>query len=735
MSDQFLQTNMESNDDSKISSESLTTHEIGGQDFSFAILADSHIDPNVPERSQYLKDIYEYLTLQRQPHFILHLGDMTECGLPHEYKEFEALIPSTFREHLHVIPGNHEVRWDEWAGEKYKQLFGTTPYSFDIRGVHFIALDPTEPLREPGYFTQEDLTWLSKNLSALKPETPVIIYLHYPIGEHHYFICNEDKFLEVIEGYNVRAVFSGHVHEENKWEQNGATFFSLPAIKNGPFFFWGEKKNDGKGVPILSIFSGEIKEKLQEPNLRLFAEIPLQGDRPAALERPHSIVVQPKKTDASLTVGLDQGSKAISVLYQFWPEYTWAGKADGNWKKLYSSKDEEYPLEWKTDIAMNEMPAGVYRLQVRVVNTRRQYWDEFLKIIVPEHGTANRLEKLLDLEEPIQAGLEIVNESPGAPPLVVAATTNGQVLASTLEGKVLWTFHAGALILGTPQYAHSDNLIIFGTKNHRVYALNPSNGQEIWSYKANGAVLATLVIDYSQIIVCAGRHVLSLKIESGLQNWATEIGGFSAGMPAVDGRALYLGAGDGHIYSLDKTTGSILWKKALDLRDRPFSTLIYSPWGTKAVIVPNNHDNPPIVLVSTVAAAYGLNRHSGEIIWTCKVSNPYSAPLIHALEETRAILMNEWGNIASIDPYSGEIFWETTVPQRIFNTSPIASGDLVYITGVNGLLMGLDLSTGHIVDQHHFSTDCVYSTPVLYGNRLFLAGQDGSIQSITLKRA
>src|SRR5699024_6520022 len=149
-----------------------------------------------------------------------------ECGLPDQYNEFKKIIPPIFSEKLYVVPGNHEVRWDEWAGKTYQELFGHTQYSFDKDGLHFIALDPTDLLREAGYCTKDDLDWLNNDLEPLKPDISVIIYLHFPIGEDHYYICNQESFFDAIEGYNVRAVFSGHVHQENKWEQNGPTFFS-----------------------------------------------------------------------------------------------------------------------------------------------------------------------------------------------------------------------------------------------------------------------------------------------------------------------------------------------------------------------------------------------------------------------------------------------------------------------------------------------------------------------------
>lgn len=710
------------------------------QSFSFAMIADSHIDSNVPQRSKDLTAIYQHLMQHpnRQPDFLIHAGDMVECGLPHEYEEFTRLIPPSFRDRIYVIPGNHEVRWDQWTGERYRELFGASQYSFDKGGVHFIALNPTDFLIEAGHFTKEDLEWLKEDLRKLQAETPVIIYLHYPIGGNNYFISNEDTLFEALEGYNVRAVFSGHVHREDKWEQNGLTLFSLPAVKNGPFFFWLEKSDDGNGIPILFVHSGELQGAEREPTLRLIAEVSLKGKKPAGFEKPDDIGFSLHGSNtaiASLYVRFNSHSKVKSVYYQFWPEYTWAGKDNGNWRALNSQDAGEFPLDWRAEINLTGMPEGKYRLQVRVVNDLNQKWDEFLEVAIPEEKKRGRLKWAADLGAPIQVGLALASGYDDTPPLVIAATTNGKVSAATLDGNLVWTFHASDSVLSSPQFDKESNHVIFGANDHRVYALNASNGKKTWSYNDKQAVLGTPVIDHAQVIVSAGRQLSSLSIEDGKCNWVTKIGGFTGGMPAVDENAVYCGAGDGCIYALDKSTGSIRWKTSLGSKETPFRTLIYSAWGTKAAVIPKKKGIPPILLVSNVSMAYGLNRYTGKIIWEYSVSNPYSAPLFYTSgDETKAVLVDDWGNVTLLDPYSGKIMWRVTASQRIINTSPVTSGNLVYVTGVNGLLMGLDLSNGQIVDQYHFSTQCVYSTPVISDSLLIQGGQDGILRGIELKQ-
>ena len=106
-----------------------------------------------------------------------------------------------------------------------------------------------------------------------------MIYLHYPIGDHHYYIINGGKLFEAVESYNVRAVFTGHVHKENVWKQNGIHIVSLAPLRNGRYFQLIKKRKNSQGEMVLDVISSSIVDG------SLFAkyldEIPLTGTRPA----------------------------------------------------------------------------------------------------------------------------------------------------------------------------------------------------------------------------------------------------------------------------------------------------------------------------------------------------------------------------------------------------------------------------------------------------------------------
>ena len=64
-------------------------------------------------------------------------------------------------QNVRFMPGEHDASLDH--GEAFKEFFGATHYTFDHKGVHFIALDNvSDPARALG---DEQLAWLQADLA------------------------------------------------------------------------------------------------------------------------------------------------------------------------------------------------------------------------------------------------------------------------------------------------------------------------------------------------------------------------------------------------------------------------------------------------------------------------------------------------------------------------------------------------------------------------------------------
>src|SRR4029077_13583230 len=71
---------------------------------------------------------------------------------------------------LYFLAGEHDAAKD--AGAAYKELIGPTHYTFDHKGVHFIALDNVSD--PAGAVGDAQIDWLAADLKKTSPDTPVV---------------------------------------------------------------------------------------------------------------------------------------------------------------------------------------------------------------------------------------------------------------------------------------------------------------------------------------------------------------------------------------------------------------------------------------------------------------------------------------------------------------------------------------------------------------------------------
>ena len=205
-----------------------------------------------------------------------------------------------------------------------------------------------------------------------------------------------------------------------------------------------------------------------------------------------------------------------------------------------------------------------------------------------------------------------------APPLVVGSRVLVATLLSlwvldTASGRVLWTFHHGAVAwptIGSP--AVSGNVVYIGlgtgtrlwaldldnghvawsydtgdritseplVEGNRVYiatwhgsiiALDRSNGQKRWSYLLNTAqswnlvdgVGGSMALARGRLYVGDYRGVLlCIDAQHGRLIWRFATGAQILAMPVVTDDRVYIGSGDGYFYALDTRTGRPAWRYA-----------------------------------------------------------------------------------------------------------------------------------------------------------------------------
>ena len=197
----------------------------GQQDFHFVQLSDCHWGfqgPTVnPEAGTTLRRAVAAVNaLAQPPDFIVFTGDLTHTtDDPQErrrrLREFKAIVADLQVREVRFMPGEHDASLD--GGLAFQEFFGATHYSFDHKGVHFIAIDNvSDPAARIG---EAQLAWLQADLAARPREAPLVVLTHRPLFDlapqwDWATRDGEDAMALLMPHPNV-TVFYGHIHQEH----------------------------------------------------------------------------------------------------------------------------------------------------------------------------------------------------------------------------------------------------------------------------------------------------------------------------------------------------------------------------------------------------------------------------------------------------------------------------------------------------------------------------------------
>ncbi len=194
--------------------------------FNFVQLSDSHIGfakPQNPDaRATFREAVGKVIALPDKPDFILHTGDITQLSRDSEFDDAEQIMRETgvpvFR-----IPGEHDML-DEGGGKAFlahhgKGTLGAGWYSFDHKGVHFVAMVNVANLKAggAGQLGREQIEWLAKDLAGRPSSTPIVVAAHIPLwtvyADWGWGTDDATEALRHLRRFGSVTILNGHIHQ------------------------------------------------------------------------------------------------------------------------------------------------------------------------------------------------------------------------------------------------------------------------------------------------------------------------------------------------------------------------------------------------------------------------------------------------------------------------------------------------------------------------------------------
>jgi 3',5'-cyclic-AMP phosphodiesterase len=204
--------------------------------FNFVQISDSHIGFNQPANDHVSETLQ--MTIDRinalpvQPAFVIHTGDVTHLSKPAQFDAAKSILGG-LKAPLVTIPGEHDFIGDE--GKAYFAAFGRkdskTPwFSFDMHGVHFVALVNVFNFEKNGLLGQDQIDWLKSDLATQKTSTPIVVFGHVPLyalfPTWGWETEDGSKALALLQPFANVTVLNGHIHQIVEHTEGNIRFYT-----------------------------------------------------------------------------------------------------------------------------------------------------------------------------------------------------------------------------------------------------------------------------------------------------------------------------------------------------------------------------------------------------------------------------------------------------------------------------------------------------------------------------
>jgi outer membrane protein assembly factor BamB len=280
------------------------------------------------------------------------------------------------------------------------------------------------------------------------------------------------------------------------------------------------------------------------------------------------------------------------------------------------------------------------------------------------------------------------------------------------NGKQLWTFQTSAEVQAPP--AVVGNLVVFGSVDGYLYAVDTATGKFRWKYRTDDKILGAanyapaptgggtwiVVGSYDSILHC-------VNAGTGKRQWVYETGNYVNGTPAITGGKVVFGNCDGNLYTLSLKDGKPLGTP-LEVRNYIPSSIAVD----KNIAYFGHYGNE-------VMAA---NLATGKLDWTFKDRQfPYVSAA--AVAADRIVIGGRDKRVHCIKRADGKEAWNARTRGEV-DSSPVICDGKVVVGSEDGRVYLLGLADGKELWNYQVGAP-VMSSPAVVSGRVYIGANDG----------
>ncbi|HEX9109556.1 MAG TPA: PQQ-binding-like beta-propeller repeat protein [Longimicrobiales bacterium] len=510
-----------------------------GRPWSFAVFSDTHF--GIPGNFEKDRALLEEIAALH-PDFAVDIGDLTERAWASDYDEAaRAFAGLPF--HVHVAPGNHDVRWAPRGLQLFGERVGPPHRLLRHRGCGFLLLDSTVPLSHWGHIGGPQLRWIDEQLRHFGREAPLFVFLHHPAGRAG-GVDDQDRLGELLAPYNTKVVFTGHGHADLLWDWNGAIATMGLGLYQGSYQH-----------VVVDPDAGEVRI-LRRPH-QGGALVPLASAPLAPRPRPFVAAAPPPEPTSPVLQPVWRQSLGAGVMSRLLLEGEDLFVSDmGGGVSAFAAADGRPRWRFRT---------GGYCFSSPVAAGDRIVVGSADGVVYALDRQDGRLRWKVKTGGPVYASAAIARGS------AAIASGDGTVYGIGLDdGKVRWRW---ALPPGPSAFAQSPaatdgKRIFIGAWDTFVYALDAATGAEAWRYRATdrgfyySAAIGRPTVHEGQLYVPSNDNTLhAIDTATGIPVWTHRVAGERLGYssPTLVGGRIYIGSLGGDVRCIAADSGQTIW--------------------------------------------------------------------------------------------------------------------------------------------------------------------------------
>ncbi|SEF18673.1 PQQ-binding-like beta-propeller repeat protein [Jiangella alba] len=715
-----------------------------GSTFSFANIADPHVNPQLPEQ------LHEINSTSNDIPFIAVSGDLTNNATDAEFTTYKN---ATAGSEVPVWPavGNHEYFSGGGTGyaariDTYRRHVGPEWYSFDYGNRHFLVLENNG--QAP---FDEQLSWIRRDLEANVGDKELIVLAHQPMNVPFGSPSQYDQYGDLFDQYGAELMLVGHEHS-NDVEPNSEFAPSAKHIQTVSSSYTID--NAPRGFRFIHLRG----ETFENPFRMYGVDQALTITSPAPGSEVGADGNRTGFPDIQVNA-YDTADEVVRVRYRI---------DGGSWRPLKPSGE----LTWHTEFAGRAPAPGPHTIDVEAVDEGGQRWTESADftmttdpLVAPvagadwtqHHGDPGHTGVAADVVDP---GLELAwtYRTPGTFLTGSPTIVDGIVYAGTRDengdgnaalhavdlatGERLWEYPVPSSIVGTP--AVLGDTVFVGTLRAQLFAVDRHTGELVWQRDTEDApepnnqraygYYSPAVADgkvywaYQTRYGPAGQGLLvALDPADGSELWASPMAGatMSDGTPAIAGGQVFVGSQTAdQVLAFDAATGQRQWQ----------SSAVLGGWQDG---IPAAADGR--VFIGSNNGIIARDAATGRDLWSYR--SPHASrvssgatPSAPAVAGDVVYMGFPSGAVTALDARTGAVLWDRLLPGGTYTggvlSSPVLSGETLFVGANNGFFYALDSVTGQPLWQYEIGT-WVGSGPAVSGNTVVAGAWDGNLYAFT----